>query len=526
MDRNFKYQPLSHRLQFGRTLLTLCILALALFSASSRAQETHAPDAASRLDQRMDQLMKTLTETQQTLLQSQQELQRLREEIRGLRANAAAKPGFTTPPEAVAAGITDPEPATVSSSNPTDLQHLHEEQEALQAEIKQHEQTKIETASKYGLEVRGLVLFQAFSNAGVVDNLDLPTVAFPRTPGISHGSLGATMRQTTLGLHAHGPKLLGASSSADVSIDFFGDIAYSLYSSPGSSVRLKRAQMELEWDKTTLQAGIDSPLISPLSPTSYATVAQPALSWAGNLWTWAPQLRLEQRLPLGTRQSIHLEAGLWDPQSVGSTSDRIGRPISPGELSRRPGYEGRVSYYAGPEERAMQFGLGIYSSRQVYGSSPFIHSWAATADWKVPLSHWLELSGEAYRGRSIGSLGGGAYKDVLTGVSRITGRSQTNGVDAVGGWAQLKVRPTGWIETNLMWGLDDALASNFRRLILTSSSDPLQFYTRNSMGAANLILRPKTYLIFSPEYRRIASWQTTGRPGTANIFTLSAGYQF
>jgi hypothetical protein len=46
------------------------------------------------------------------------------------------------------------------------------------------------------------------------------------------------------------------------------------------------------------------------------------------------------------------------------------------------------------------------------------------------------------------------------------------------------------------------------------------------MAFGNLIFRPKTYLILSPEYRRIWTWPIHGSASTADIFTLSAGYQF
>jgi hypothetical protein len=42
----------------------------------------------------------------------------------------------------------------------------------------------------------------------------------------------------------------------------------------------------------------------------------------------------------------------------------------------------------------------------------------------------------------------------------------------------------------------------------------------------NLIYRPKSYLILSPEYRRIQTWPYEGSASIANIFTITAGYQF
>jgi hypothetical protein len=54
----------------------------------------------------------------------------------------------------------------------------------------------------------------------------------------------------------------------------------------------------------------------------------------------------------------------------------------------------------------------------------------------------------------------------------------------------------------------------------------VQLRARNKMAVANLIFKPKTYIILSPEYRRIWTWPIYGAGNTADIFSLSAGYQF
>jgi hypothetical protein len=493
-------------------------------SASSDAQRM------ADIEHRLNDVSGALSQTQQMLEQSLLEIQRLRGELEALRGQKTVSPAN---PEAAGAqnapAVVDHAPVSSSGASKEDLKALHEEQDSLQAEIKQHEQIKVETVSKYPLRVSGLALFNAFSNAGVVDNAELPTLALPRNPGSSHGSVGATLRQTLLALEATGPRFGSARSSANVSIDFFGGVSSNAFGysySPGL-VRMRQAQVSLDWDKTTVQAGYTGPLISPLSPTSYASVAQPALSGSGNLWAWSPQVRVEQRIPLTQRRRVALEAGLISPQSPGYTSIQLDSPV---EASRRPGYEGRLSYRAdgsvGAVARPFMLGVGAYSAHLFYNSSTRIHAWAVTGDWQVPLTRWFELTGEVYRGRALGGLGGGAYKDVLTGIDSVTGLSRTVGLDTIGGWSQLKFRFSPTLEANGIFGLDNALASNFEGLILSPTSNPFQLYARNRSIAGNLIFRPKTYLIFSPEYRRVQSWRYTGPANLANIFTVTAGFQF
>ena len=211
----------------------------------------------------------------------------------------------------------------------------------MQAEIKQHDQTKVETFSKYPLRLSGIILFNAFSNAGVVDDIQPPTIALPRFPGGSHGSTGATLRQTLLTLDGTGPRIGGARSSAQVSVDFFGGVSDNTYgySSSAGSLRMRQTWVNLDWYKTMAQAGYTTPLISPLSPTSFATVAQPGMAGSGNLWTWSPQVQVEQRIPLSEQRRIGLEFGLIDPPASSYTSTQLDSPV---EASRHPGYEGRI----------------------------------------------------------------------------------------------------------------------------------------------------------------------------------------
>jgi hypothetical protein len=514
----------------GTPRLIVLALLLASVLGTLRAQTTPPARASTdvaashltAIEHRLDTLTETLTQTQTQLRQSLLEIQRLHAELDSLRSQASS-----SPIAAPAASPAAPGSATDGSLD-NRVESLEEQQDILQAEIEQHEQTKVETESKYSLRVTGLVLFNAFSNAGVVDDAELPAYAIARVPGSSHGSLGATLRQTVLGLNATGPVIAGARTSAILNADFFGGMASNAfgYTSPSGYVRLRDAQVGLDWNRTSVRAGYIGPLISPWSPSSYATVAEPALAGAGNLWTWSPQIRLDEEIPLAPANSLHLEAGLIDPPASNSSAAQL---VSPVEASRRPGLEGRVSYRGGRQsndERSIVFGVGGHTASQVYSGVPAIHSWAVTGDWRIPLARWASLSGEIYRGNALGGLGGGAYKDTVTGTDPATGLSRTLGVETAGGWSQLKLIPNTRTEANFMFGLDDAFTGNFKRLGIATTPS-YSTIVRNSSIVANFVYRPLASVILSPEYRRILTWTVYGpRPSTANLFTLSAGYRF
>jgi hypothetical protein len=507
--------------------LLACLMMAALHAPLLAQLPAPAPAPASttdkhsaELEQKLETISSDLAVTHQQLQQSQQEIEQLREELAQIKKQlASAQPASA---ESSAESPVDSAKATAAS-----IEALQEQQQTTEAQVKLHEQTKVESSSKYPIHVSGLILFNTFINRGSVDNIDLPEAALTNQGNTTgNGSAGASLRQTILGLEGSGPRIAGARTSASIDLDFFGGLAYTSYATSAGTVRMRTASINLDWAYDSIQAGLVAPLISPLSPTSYAMVAEPGLAGAGNLWTWAPQLKYSHQIPLQSGQRLQVEFGLWDPSTAGYTTNVLFRIPSPGEASKQPGYESRVSYGTFTGERPFQVGVGGYYSRQSYTNNQSVDSWAVTTDWRIPLGGRFEVSGEGYRGRALGGLGGGAYKDVLFGLYPNTGLNVYRGLNAAGGWTQFKTRFSQSLEVNASFGLDNAFAGDFHEFIFPPTTTATQLRARNNMVFGNLIFRPKTYLILSPEYRRIWTWPISGIANTADIFTLSAGYQF
>ena len=70
--------------------------------------------------------------------------------------------------------------------------------------------------------------------------------------------------------------------------------------------------MRMDWKDTSVVVGQDSSFFSPLSPTSFASLAVPALNYAGNLWAWTPQVRIEHRFEISSDQNIMIQGGIMD----------------------------------------------------------------------------------------------------------------------------------------------------------------------------------------------------------------------
>lgn len=504
--------------------MTFAKHALLLLAATCITAHAQAPDRNTQLEQKIETISSALAATQQQIEQSQRQMQQLQQQLLELRQQMAASGAIPAAQPATAPESSSATPATSAS--------IEERQQTLEAAVKLHDQTKVESTSKYPVRVTGLILFNSYLNRGVTDNTDLPAFALRSSATSGNGNAGASFRQTILGLQGDGPTIAGAHTSANVNFDFFSGISFTSYGTAAGTVRLRTASIDFDWADDSIQLGMVNPLISPLSPTSYATVAEPSLAGAGNLWTWAPQLRYTHRFPVHDGNRFQLEAGLWDSPAAGYNPNQLVRTASPAELAQRPSYETRLSYGSATSDHGLQLGVGAYYSRQNYPGyqgypgTEHLDSWAATTDFRLPLGRHIEISGEGYRGRSVAGLGGGVYKDVITGTSPITGEPELNPLNAIGGWTQFKTRYSSTLESNFSIGLDDGFARDFHAVVLPSTAGNTALRARNKMAVANLIFRPRTYIILSPEYRRVWSYPITGLSSTLDVYTLSAGFEF
>src|SRR5205085_802406 len=145
-------------------------------------------------------------------------------------------------------------------------------------------------------------------------------------------------------------------------------------------------------------AGQDGIFLSPLSPTSLASLSIPALSYAGNLWSWTPQLRVEHRFDVAEGSTLTLQAGILDALTGEAPVTEYLRQPTAGERSGQPGYGSRVAWSYKASGRPFTVGVGGYYSRQDWGPAR-VNGWAGTTDWSLPLSSRFSLTGEFYRGQ-------------------------------------------------------------------------------------------------------------------------------
>ncbi len=486
-----------------------------LVSLQSSAQVGAGPEANKNVhfEQRLDALVDALDATRKELQESRAEIRSLQRELdKMIREN----PLLTGDPPAASA-------ATAKELSDS-VANLKEGQEVLIAEVAAHEQSKVETVSKYPLKLSGLVLFNSFVNRGRVNNIYAPVVALRESVEAADGSTGATLRQTILGFNAKGPKIFGAESRSDVRVDFFGDQAGYSYSPSEGMLRLRTAHAELDWPETRLVALLDKPIISPLNPTSFAMVGVAPLAWSGNLWTWLPQLEIAQKLNIGDHQ-LGIEAAMIDVADPPINYGSVAKAVGAAQRSQFPGSELLLSFSGDRVGRVPAVTVGGYWGPHRYDYGQHTDAWAVTASGLLPLPRGMELSGEFYRGQSLGGLGGGVYKDVVLMKPFLDEDAQVEGLNAIGGWAQWKFRMTNKIEWNAAMGEDQGQASQLRSAQL-DYSNLYAALARNQTVFGNVIYRPSNYLMLSFEYRNIRTWPLHGNAYSAQAYVLTTGYEF
>ena len=408
--------------RYARGLALLAILCCAGLKAG--AQNTpEMREVLARLD-RLEKDNQTLTE----------ELRALRQELAAFRVAGRAAPAEDPP-----ANSSDGQ--AVAAAQPPDDSRTVE-----QNRLEELAQTKVEASQKFPIRITGMALFNSYLNGHYNNNTGNPTIA-SLAPGGATG--GGTLRQSTLGLLFDGPMTFaGGKVSGSLYMDFFGGSGTSL----NQLVRLRTADVNLDWASTRLSFGQEKPIISPRDPDSLAQVGVSPLTGAGNLWLWQPQIRIEQRVSLGPASGLLAQIGAFQTSLSNLSSDpnSYAAPVvgQPSEESS-PGAESRLEFWRRWSETGrLEIAGGFHFNRNHVGRFS-LPSNIYSLDWFYRPFDKLEFSGMFFHGRNLAVLGGlrQGYT-VLPGGKWVSVRSS-------GGWAQLRFPVTARLAFDVYGGQQD-----------------------------------------------------------------------
>ena len=386
------------------------LLLLPLFAPRLWAQDkVDSRDLMVQVLQRMDAL--------------EQENRKLIEEVHALRQELDASRGRSIPA------------STAQENQPS----LGDQVAVNEHRIEEQAQTKVEASQKFPLSLNGMLLFNAFANsAGSTSEI---SGGYGLLTGPNRD--GATLRQTLLGIRFQGPALPGDGRiNGSLMMDFWaGDPA------PGSNwLRLRRADISLDWQNRSFSVGQDKPLIAPYQPDSLAEVGIPPLAGAGNLWLWLPQARYEERLHFDANDGLTGQVALME---TGETYANVSDEYASSLEAARPALEGRIAFWHKFDDvRRMEFGSGFHtSSTHVAGSS--VPSRIASLDWHIVPFSKLDFTGTVYKGENVANLG------ALGNGFTILGDDTPTAVHSSGGWTQVSIPLTNRLAFHLFGGIED-----------------------------------------------------------------------
>lgn len=491
---------ISYRSVYGELLALLCLLSAGF---EARAQQS--------VGDQVQQLTDAMNRVQAQLDASQRQLEELRRQLASLQ-------GVNVPPS--------PPAESDAAKLAAQVDELREHQAVMESQIAVQDQTKVESESKFPVKVSGLVLMNGFVNTRNVDMAATPTVAVPGA-----GSTGATLRQTILGVDLRGPHLLGARSHGDLRVDFDASASGTTPYTGGDGaglIRLRTAHAVLDWEHTEAFFSMDKPIVAPDVPDSLTAIAEPALAWSGDLWTWSPQFGITEDRALGGSSHLRAQLALIDvpdaPYTAGfAATNALVLTKSSAEASRWPGVETHIAVAGGQTQGGFHVGVGgLFAPHTSIGGRNF-DSWAGTLDYRQPITSHMQLSGAFYRGQALGGLGGGAYKDYVFALD--DGGYYFKTLDSVGGWAQWKQWVNERLEFNEAFGTDQVPAGQLRPYAGIATS-AYQNMARNRTVTGNVIYSPSSYLLFSLEYRRIESSPVNAPTAASDVIGVAAGYKF
>jgi hypothetical protein len=414
-----------------------CLLLVLAMSLRTFAQESARPDA-------------TLTEILRRLDALERENRELLDQVHELREQL--------------------NPAQAKQAQNQDQATLEERVEVNEARVADQAQTKVEASQKFPLSLNGMLLFNAFANSRADGTSGYGLLTGPERAG-------ATVRQTLVGLDFHGPALpWGGQVHGSLMMDFWAGSA-----EPGSNwLRIRHADLSLEWANRTFSVGQDKPLISPYQPDSLAEVGVPPLAGAGNIWLWLPQARYEERVHLGANSGLTGQIALMQTDEAYTTA-----PLQySGNLAQaRPAVEGRLAFWHKFDDvRRFDLGSGFHTS-QTHVDGKSVDSRIASLDWRfVPSSH-LQFTGTLYKGTNVSGLG------ALGNGFGVSMRGRVEPVESGGGWAQVSATLT----KRLTWNLFSGFENDQGRYL------PYDNIVRNFTYASNLAYRLSPNVIVSFE---------------------------
>jgi hypothetical protein len=170
---------------------------------------------------------------------------------------------------------------------------------------------------------------------------------------------------------------------------------------------------------------------------------------------------------------------------------------------------------------------GIYTPLRFYEGQQ-VHGAGVMADWRIPVTQHFLATGEFFTGKGLEGFGGTPYNQVSAQDSQhyaYVTSPLLAGIGEIGGWSQVTFKATARNEFNVAAGYGGFETSAMRRAI---SRDYYfaSLLSRNESVLVNYVVRPRSDLLFSAEYRHLRTTAVSGNVSDADVVGVAAGFLF
>jgi len=389
--------------------------------------------------------------------------------------------------------------------------------------------------SKFDLSVGGFVkLDYAYNsvNLGNSGGLTQSTAAIPKsgsTAGKQEQSI-FTARQSRLWFKAAGPDFMGAKTGALIEGDFYGDTSAAAES---PQFRMRLAYGTLDWTNTQVLFGQNWDIFGPMVASTVDFRSGAATGAPNN--PRVPQIRLTQKLNLGTDNSLSLVVGLQDPNQNGNNntaaSTTYGATVNgAGQVMFTSKAMGTAPGYLGLPMKPLTLGVfGLYGNEKVaaapatnrtvdsygYGAYAFVPVLRSSDGKSRAMT--LSLEGQIYQSANM------AFNSATAGTVYNAASATPNPAKGYGIAVQAIFYPTQELGITAGYGRRGAI--NYANYTAADFQKYSEEYYTNLSYDLNAAVRVMTeYQHLETAYGRPAAG--THNIGTANVFRLAAFYFF
>jgi hypothetical protein len=338
-------------------------------------------------------------------------------------------------------------------------------------------------------------------------------------------------RQSRLWFKAAGPELMGAKTSALIEGDFYGDAAAAAES---PQFRMRLAYGSLDWANTQVIFGQNWDIFGPYV-ASTVDFRSGATTGAPNN-PRVPQVRVTQKLNLGSDNSLSFVVGLQDPNQNGNNNQAASVSSGPmvntaGQIMYSSKALGVAPGYLGLPMKPLTVGVfGLYGTSKATtpatALNKTVESYGAGLYAFVPV---LKSSNGKSRAMSM-SLEGQLYQAANMAFNSATASSVFDNTSAspkpakgYGLGAQAIFYPTQELGLTAGFGKRGSLENgSFKQADFQKSTGQIFMNASYDLNAAVRVMTEYQHL--QTQYGNVTP--ATSKLGTANVFRLAAFYFF